>query len=497
MKNGYAYRLGRFLAPRGYDLENISAPGNTTADVLARMDKDLAPLDADFVIIGLSMANEGLETGDPAEVSRQYAEGLKKIIARCREFGIVPILGACYSYSEYNALHYEAIRKMNLLTNSWDLPNINFLGAVDNGRGRFPEGCTYDPGHPDNRGHEEMFYTIVPSLFDALAAGKESPSRPEKAVSVTFESPDHPAPLSFIPRDVIHSHAVAFEFRCASAGVLAAVDAGGAHAFITVDGKGGLAYLAASSGTIAAEARVTDNEWHHVALSHRYLQGETLLFLDGKLAGRIGERIVPRRFVLGGPGIDSDLKAPARAGYREWMIFRSSLNADEVRALQSGTMLQASLEIYSLLDPMSLAEDRPVANRAQSLSEAVAFPADVDEDLARIEEQIATAASAREKELVVAEKEPIEVDPAVYADYVGKYRISSDFVFSVSTRDGRIFVNPNGLGFKEIYPEAADKFFVKHPHDELTITFKRDAGGTVTGLVFRAGGRDNHAKRDS
>ena len=40
--------------------------------------------------------------------------------------------------------------------------------------------------------------------------------------------------------------------------------------------------------------------WHSLYLSHRYLQGETLIFADGKLLGKASEQIVPRQFILGG-----------------------------------------------------------------------------------------------------------------------------------------------------------------------------------------------------
>lgn len=57
----------------------------------------------------------------------------------------------------------------------------------------------------------------------------------------------------------------------------------------------------------------------------------------------------------------------AQADYKEWMVHRAGLNPDEVAALRSGTLLQASLELYA---PLSLTDDA-FANRAQSLSTIV------------------------------------------------------------------------------------------------------------------------------
>lgn len=61
MANGYAQRLGRLLGPRGFKVVNVSVPGDTTEKVLARLDKDLFPIKPDFVLIALSLENEGIQ----------------------------------------------------------------------------------------------------------------------------------------------------------------------------------------------------------------------------------------------------------------------------------------------------------------------------------------------------------------------------------------------------------------------------------------------------
>ena len=74
----------------------------------------------------------------------------------------------------------------------------------------------------------------------------------------------------------------------------------------------------------------------------------------------MSERLEPRRFILGGVGAD----------YRDLLIYRSALNADEVAALESGSLLQASLEVYSPLTDMVFQPGAPVPNLAQSLTSA-------------------------------------------------------------------------------------------------------------------------------
>ena len=52
------------------------------------------------------------------------------------------------------------------------------------------------------------------------------------------------------------------------------------------------------------------------------------------------------------------------------MIYRSALNADEIAALESGRLLQASLEVYSPLVEPQFRSGGTVENLAQSLTSA-------------------------------------------------------------------------------------------------------------------------------
>lgn len=72
LQNGWAARLERLLATRGWTLANRSVPGNDTKAVLDRIEEDLLAREPRYAIVGLSMANEGLETEDPGEVFASY-----------------------------------------------------------------------------------------------------------------------------------------------------------------------------------------------------------------------------------------------------------------------------------------------------------------------------------------------------------------------------------------------------------------------------------------
>jgi len=59
------------------------------------------------------------------------------------------------------------------------------------------------------------------------------------------------------------------------------------------------------------------------------------------------------------------------------LIYRSALNADEIAALESGRLLQASLEVYSPLADEEIRSRNSVANLAQSLTSAKVGPGGV------------------------------------------------------------------------------------------------------------------------
>jgi hypothetical protein len=99
---------------------------------------------------------------------------------------------------------------------------------------------------------------------------------------------------------------------------------------------------------------------HRLVLSHYTARGETLFFVDGTLAGTVPERLEPNRFGLGG----------VQADYKDLLIYRSALNPDEVAALESGRLLQASLEVYAPLTEATFQSGRAIVNLAQSLTSA-------------------------------------------------------------------------------------------------------------------------------
>jgi lysophospholipase L1-like esterase len=373
-RNGYGHRLARLMRPRGWIvITKLSMPGDTTERVLERLEEDVFGI-VDYAIIGLSLENERIRISDPDAIFKQYAGNLRKIVRLCRKNGVVPILGLCYANNNFEEEHYQYVKDMNLEINSWDVPSINLLGALDDGAGHYPNGYHVDLDHPNNAGYEEMFYAIVPSLFEALKAGKPTPEKVKGNQGISVDGAAGSAPLSFVPEDTMHSFATAFWVQCGSPGTIAVIEADKGNPSVRIGEDGKLSYVASGGETVIDEKKLTKSKWHSVVLSHRHAKGETLVFVDGEPIGTASEMLIPRRFILGGPGDKLGGAAPDKAEYRDWTVYRAALNADEARAIHNKKLLQASLEVYAPLSDASLEADAPVENRAQSTARVVAYP---------------------------------------------------------------------------------------------------------------------------
>jgi len=90
-------------------------------------------------------------------------------------------------------------------------------------------------------------------------------------------------------------------------------------------------------------------------------------------------------------------------------------------------------------------------------------------------------------------REAIQVDPAIYEAYVGRYELAPGLIFTVTTDTGRIFAQLTGQDRFEIYSESKTEFFYEVVDAQLT--FVVDSNGAVTGLNLRQGGQDISARK--
>ena len=78
-------------------------------------------------------------------------------------------------------------------------------------------------------------------------------------------------------------------------------------------------------------------------MTHFYARGETDLYSDNILAGKLTEKLVPTEFAV------NALNSPESISYKDWLFYRAGMNADELAAMNAGKMLKSSLELYAPL----------------------------------------------------------------------------------------------------------------------------------------------------
>ncbi|WP_455187901.1 GDSL-type esterase/lipase family protein [Bacteroides congonensis] len=362
--HGYAYMYGELLDERFHNQKSkfpwytsgIAVNGNNTLNLLARYN-DLIHDCGTYVIFGLSLGNEGIHNAaDQQAVYNQFRDNMQTLIKKAREDGKYPVMMNNYTRGDFDASDYEYVKQMNLLIHEWDLPSVNLLGAIDNGSGVWANG--YQNGddiyHPTTDGHREFTYAMVPSLFDAIDAGKKQPVR---VIGTSYSLADKRV-LEFTPEETVHPFTISFKVKGTADGIIASFANGGNATGTLKIQDGVVVYDSPLTGEIKGTVNVTDNQWHVVSLTHYYAQGRTLLYTDKALAGELDEKLTVGKFIVG------DNTSTVGREYSELFFYRSAMVQEEIDKLCDGRMLKSSLEIYAPLD----GSKSTIENLAQSMN---------------------------------------------------------------------------------------------------------------------------------
>lgn len=170
---GWSRMLAEDLEKAGWETWNCAIGGQTTSDILLRLERDVISKQPDVCFVGLGLANEGLgRTNNETEaaiIRGIFESNLKKIAAALQKAGILPILGGVYPNNGYNAFQTAALRASHAEINTWGVEVLNWLDALDDGLGHFKEGQYLNAGHPNDAGYRVMYEQIPADLISRLA----------------------------------------------------------------------------------------------------------------------------------------------------------------------------------------------------------------------------------------------------------------------------------------------------------------------------------------
>lgn len=90
-------------------------------------------------------------------------------------------------------------------------------------------------------------------------------------------------------------------------------------------------------------------------------------------------------------------------------------------------------------------------------------------------------------------KAEISLAESVLQNYAGEYQLAPTFSLVITREGNKLFLQATGQPKFEIYAEKEDEFFLKDV--EASISFTKDSGGKIEGLILHQGGRDMAAKK--
>jgi hypothetical protein len=112
----------------------------------------------------------------------------------------------------------------------------------------------------------------------------------------------------------------------------------------------------------------------------------------------------------------------------------------------------------------------------------------------------ATSSTLLVRERLAEQRRPrkeVAFDPAQFDKFVGYYRMDPANVFVVARRANHYLVGVIGETPDEIYPESANKFFLKGLSLPAQFSFAVDTAGRVAEMVLHQSGEEQHALRIS
>jgi lysophospholipase L1-like esterase len=335
---------------------NKSIGGDNTVKLLKRWSRDFSSQKAKYVLYALSLGNDSIHEKGKPNFDR-FKNNMTKLIKMARDSGYTPVLTNCYTREDFLPVDHDYVKAMNLWIHTLDIPSVNLLGAIDNGRGRWAKGYMHDRHHPNDIGHKELFYAIVPSLFDALANHKPQPHW-INSTGVRWDAKNKTL-ISLKPENIAHSFTTVIDIKTTTAGTILLVkDSIGNNVKVVINKRGNAEYQTPQGKYITGTTKLTDGKWHKLTLSHYYAQGRTFLYCDNVQQGATEEKLKPTQLLL---GTESGNSLTAK----NWLFYRSAINALEVEALNKGSLLKSSLELYAPLNGKST-----LVNLAQSTNSA-------------------------------------------------------------------------------------------------------------------------------
>lgn len=166
---GWSTMVAERMQRNGWQTSNCAIGGQTTADILLRLERDVINHKPAVCFVGLGLSNEGLSRAEnPAVPCGIFLGNLRKIAQALENAGILPIIGGVYPNNDYTEEQYKWVRYVYSEMDKWDVPVLQWLDGIEDGRGHYPPGWEHDAWHPNDIGYQHYYESLPESLWEML-----------------------------------------------------------------------------------------------------------------------------------------------------------------------------------------------------------------------------------------------------------------------------------------------------------------------------------------
>lgn len=367
--HGWGYMLTTALSGT-YNIVNKAIGGDTTTLCINRFYTDVVPEKPSVVIIALSLANEGLISGNPKTVVEQFLKGIEKLIKMCRAEGYKVIVTGVYPNNDYNATHYKFLKIADESLQNLGVPYIGFLGAVDDGTGKWLPGTFADAGHPNDVGHDLLFNTFDLTLFNKVATYIPNYKQQTRNIISFQSSTAGTIPISYTPNTACKSITVSMRIRRTSVGNVG-------QSLLAFEGTSSIPVRLRNSVDAYEIADVNGTVINGTVLSSSNLETHIVVVINTKqnLIKFYTNGVLTGSATVGTLSACNMLSFGNRTGfsgnaigfeYSDIMVWRTCLRDEQVKNLYNGIMPISSQVIYSPILDSTINVDSRLINLAPS-----------------------------------------------------------------------------------------------------------------------------------
>lgn len=377
IENQYFNIIKRRVGEDHYDWFFHGIGGDDTSDVINRFYNDVAPFQPHFVVLQLTLGNEGLYTASIRNtIYRQFRDNMLQLIRMVEQLGAIPIvIGQCCTqrFTE-SSRYYQLAMQMNMEIAQKGVHVIDWMGQIADDNGNPLSGLMKDTLHYNDAG-QRMLAGGFPNTFLKCAKARYGGILPRYDGHVRINgAPTAMTPMFFIPdpADAIPNYSVFFRVKYAQPGGAVGMVSFNDIFRIFVNGTT-QNRIFMHNGTDSTSADTNDvgwNKWMSIGFTYHEHAKVAILYVNGiEVLRRTNQTVPLERLALGGR--ETTYAGLGNSEWKDLLLYRTRLSKEQMKQLHEGVYHQSSLELYCPLNDKLVQAYMPFTNLAPTLSDLV------------------------------------------------------------------------------------------------------------------------------